>query len=400
MKRAGPELRGAVTARRLAFRAGALAVLAFGLGCGLLLDWSDYTGGNTAAQSSDSGPSDAAQSGDSGATGPSADSSDGDGGDSAGPTADGPTDASPAADAAANADGTTGIAGLVSCGVNQVCAPLPQGWIGPAELFAGSPADALPTCDPQWTTIFDGNSGLQAAAASCEPCSCSPPQGAGCVGPTVSIYADPGCATPCGPNSFELTTVCHATSGCASALISAPAPSDGGACVASGGSPTYDAAVTWSGVVRACAAAAPSQGSCGAGSVCVSLPQPPFERRLCVAAAAQTSPCPLPYTDRVSYFANGFVDTRTCSACGCDPPTGASCSFPSGSGWLLRYIDPTAACFVPGPPVDPAGCIGVGPGGLRLAAAPKFDAGNCAPTGGQAVGSVEPSAAEVFCCTP
>lgn len=296
---------------------------------------------------------------------------------------------------------------LSVCGVDGRCTPvLPSnsGWQGPVELYAGPASDPLPSCGPGYspTPIFEGTGGLTVDPTSCSPCDCSSPVGGGCAPPILTVYSDRNCSTPCGLDGGPPSSSCVAASGCAAFEATAPVPSSLGSCTPSGGTPTYDAAVTWSQAVRACIATGAQSVSCGSDSVCVQSPAAPFPPRVCMMQVGEVASCPgSPYLDRLVYSSKDVIDTRACSACTCASPTGASCSFPTQPPLPgFRFLDP--GCVTPAIPFNvPSDCTPVaGAGGVGLVSSPVFDGGSCAPDGGLPLGAVVPAAIETFCCTP
>ncbi|MGH7293661.1 MAG: hypothetical protein ACRELB_01950, partial [Polyangiaceae bacterium] len=122
------------TARWLAVASCVLGAAAGAMGCSVILDWNDLTGGG-----------------------------DGGAGDSAGDFAvDG---ASPDAKADAPIDGATDDAPAACTGAVQCVPWAPAGWTGPVELFVGT-SGAPPSCPAGYlaTPAFDGHAGLTAPA--------------------------------------------------------------------------------------------------------------------------------------------------------------------------------------------------------------------------------------------
>lgn len=360
--------------------AGAIAATALlAVDCSLVLDWNNYTGADASGG---------------GAFGD---------GSTSGMDAGGGT--------GADAGGATEAGSFgAPCGVapDQRCYPMPPSsdWSGPVELYVGLAGDAVPECGQGYSRaqVFDGYGDMSAADAGCTPCGCSVPQGGACSPPPVALYSDPGCSTPCGaPDASLSTTACVATSGCSNFQVGASTPTPG-SCAATGGTPNYDAAVTWSSVARACVPMTFATQSCGADQFCVPAPTGLFGSRVCIMRVGDQPVCPggLPYADRMVFHTRNVVDTRACSACSCQPATGASCFFPAAFPLPgFRYGDSMCNAF--GVPFGvPSGCQAVTTiaNGLKLATAPILDAGACAADGGQPTGSVIPSVSETFCCTP
>ena len=154
--------------------------------------------------------------------------------------------------------------------------------------------------------------------------------------------------------------------------------------------------VSWLKTAVACQAPASSGGTCGSGAVCSPIPTAPFNVTQCITAIGALE-CPAgPYTQRhIDY--SGIVDNRSCTACACGAPAGATCT---GESWevfggpgncagptttfvgpcvLLSSSDGTTASFIPGTPTGTA---------------------TCPASGGAPIGSAAVGEAETVCCIP
>ncbi len=82
---------------------------------------------------------------------------------------------------------------------------------------------------------------------------------------------------------------------------------------------------------RACGGAAPIAGGCSGNAVCTPSPTMSFSR-VCVLAAGDMT-CPGGSYWKKHVFHQSATDTRDCSACGCDPPSGVTCNGGSVRIW-------------------------------------------------------------------
>lgn len=341
-------------------------------------------------------------------------------GDGAGADADGagsPGDASGPGDGTAAQDAPA----LDLC---AACAPaLPgNGWSGPFEMFqidsivtadgaaleAGSAA--LPTCgqdDPAWDTAIDLHGLPVAPPAECS-CACGSPSDAVCSTPTASYFDDAVCNKSCAGGSTSIGSACTPTeppvAGCENAHLELSTELlDAGACGVEAG--VVRPTMSWQVTARLCAPT-PAIGSsaalgpvCEAG-ICVPATDPVFESGYCVIYAG-TVACPEPgYPVRHTYADGGqpyyadSLDTRGCTACGCGPPAGVSCSLEAGTSTAIE----AGVCVSPMPY---AGCTNVGQETTFVTAAAAPVGGGCTTLaeGGVAFGSVEPTVPYTICCT-
>jgi len=293
-----------------------------------------------------------------------------------------------------NNDGLADCADPICAG--YTCAPAPPaGWTGPALLYTG--AGPVPACATGFpTSTFGGTGALDAPPATCG-CSCSsPPTGASCGIPSVTLYDNDTCT---GSNDIKTpasagTCLQVATTDIWNSAVGAPVPVIGGACTPSNVVVTKPP-TSFSDQALVCAGATP--GLCADPStVCVPKPGAPFGLTACVSHTADI-PCEgSAYTQKHVLYA-GVTDTRDCSACACGAATGISCTgvthlFHGGSCLNLvadsnhdGSCEKSAASEIKSIKFEPTG----GPTG-----------GNCPQTGGQAVGGVTGSGATTVCCMP
>jgi hypothetical protein len=314
-------------------------------------------------------------------------------------------------DAGAASDGSSG-----QC--PGACTPaVPIGWAGPFELYelqansvdggGGPSASAPPACasvgadgGAPWTLSSDLHGSPNASPAACE-CSCGPVSGAVCS-PVANYFSDPACRSLCGRPAIPIPMGCapiYPTGGgpgpCAGAhLALGAAIADAGTCAPA--SSVQVPSPTWFRLARLCASAPMDPGLCPSGT-CVSAPTAGFEDDYCITSPGDT-PCPATgYTvshtsdDAGSSYYTGADDSRGCTPCGCETPSGLSCS-----ANVSTYAD--RAC---GMPIPYSGCMATDPGPMSAQVATAAVGGSCAsvPGGGQPTGSLRATGPYTVCCT-
>ena len=323
-----------------------------------------------------------------------------------------PDESAKACDAGADAAMPDG--GTSSC--DGTCVPIPPagGWEGP-YLLSLSPAGTTPACPEDAPSIaYQGYDGLNAPPASCGACSCSASSG-GCAPPpsfTTSskscgdgsgmitpfdaplawdgsctakdcISPAPTCAHPMSVQSLTAEPVVLTDQGCIPSIVTAQDSS----------------APTWTTTALACAGM-PTKGllCSDPGTMCVaSAATSTFA--MCLYHQSDVS-CPPAYPAKHLVF-SGFDDERACSACACSAPAGSACT-----ATLNVFKDSDGTCSVPllSDPVSSSGqsCFDLMPAGLPLGSKTVTDLayqpGTCVPSGGEPVGTVEPSGPATICC--
>ncbi len=309
--------------------------------------------------------------------------------------------------------GTTVIYVASDAGVkcDGVCVPLPGGstgfypqpflrWDGPAmalPIKKACPSNA-PVPGQSWYSTPD-------PAQPCPTCSCAPPTGVCMLPETVTVSASPMCPSDAGvpfnpPDAWD--------GGCTTNDAIAALECDGGDCSATVGPmlPVDECVpnqsiipklVTWGFVAYSCNGKT-NDGECNdAGEVCV--PQPPKEFNICVSRQGDDSliECPQGYPAR-SVFYVAANDDRGCTACGCDPPQGSTCS-----SLVSLYTDGACSMQIGAVTATSSSsmCVDIPAAsslGSKQASPPTYIPGSCQPNGGKATGTVQPLDPFTFCC--
>jgi hypothetical protein len=133
------------------------------------------------------------------------------------------------------------------------------------------------------------------------------------------------------------------------------------------------------------------QVDCSANQVCAPKPSSPFEGNLCVLRTG-TVDCPAPYINQ-RIVDTGFSDTRGCTPCACNIPSG-----PCTGGITYTGTDPC------GPPNTDAGfqtCFSQadfqGPQWFVTATPPDA---SCSVSGGEPTGGLISTGTATICCLP
>lgn len=298
----------------------------------------------------------------------------------------------------------------------EQCLPLPpSGWDNPGLVYIG-PELQVPPCPTNAPKDgYEGYADLNAPSI-CGACQCKPATGSCGLPATITVSNSAACPND-GPDA-SLTPFdppkgwdggCTATD-----AIDGGQLCDGSPCVESltiapllvredGCAPTQAPITTdppsWGTFTRLCRGQ--PIGSCADnGLVCSPSSAPGF--RACVWRYGEfscSSPELAPYTEKHVFY-DGYQDTRSCSACACDPPTGSTCSSKlsiysdSGCATMPSY---TLSIDSTGPLCDdliPGAALG-----SKSATPPVYMPGVCQPTGGP-MGSAEPIGPSTLCCIP
>lgn len=280
------------------------------------------------------------------------------------------------------------------CRATCVATP-PANWQGPYALYEGmgSPLPTPPDCAHAGAysiDAYDGTGAPQAGPAQCS-CECGAVTGASCGAPAINFYSDGSCTKRCPTASQVIGSTCTVLSvaGCGGLHFTLSPGATSGTCAPAGS--TTLPAIEWQTNVRLCGLpSSPSTSGCEAGRVCAPSTGLPFESAYCVARAGDWA-CPPPYPARRTFYASA-VDSRACSACACEPPTGVQCT-----AAVSTFGDTNCNGGVMMESA-PAACSGAG---IKAAMATGNTAtgGSCAPSGGTPVGTVSPSTPTTICCT-
>jgi len=230
--------------------------------------------------------------------------------------------------------------------------------------------------------------------AECSDCTCDAPTGASCGLGSVEFYQD----TACGELMQTITPLaadqCYTFSvGADDSSIGLDIPITGAACTAAGGVPTLPP-VTWSEQARICSGAVLG-GGCGTGEVCAPRPTDPFEAAHCIVRTGNVN-CPTgPYSVKTLVY-TGIDDTRDCSSCSCEDPTGMSCS-----GTSEIYPQPGCADTPTIQPHNGTTCAMHGTSrSLIFHVSSGPGVGQCSPLGGNATGFAFQTDQVTVCCLP
>jgi hypothetical protein len=303
--------------------------------------------------------------------------------------------------------------------------PVPAGWTGHYALADGTFA-ALPGNCPGSTypnPFYTGYRSPNAAPPQCSACSCDTVQGATCtvdkihvtsatcaevLGGVANCYKGvtpiidgachnlgiPGGLKTCGPPDVPTNTCPAGTQVCNLSVYLDDPVVVGGSCTPSSQTPTITP-FTWSNAARACLPTTEGKG-CANDFACLPNTAAPFGA-VCISKVGDNA-CPAGsgYTTKKVFYDLDPEDTRACTICSCGAPNGLSCTTAittfsdTACAAANSTTDATAsACnsFVNNPAV-----------GSYKSVSTQFMGGSCAPSGGQAIGSVVPQNAVTFCC--
>ena len=295
-----------------------------------------------------------------------------------------------------------------------VCAPIggeSNGWTRAPFLLARPKSNALPPkpCPEKAPNfVFQGHA-MPDQTLACPSCSCAPPTGECLLPETVTASPSPTCPSEAGDAGVSFDPPSAWDGGCTTNDAIANTDCDGGTCVQSVtvGSmfltescapilPVTPKDVKWGILAYTCEGVA--NGTCPyAGDICVPKASDGFA--LCVQHEGDDDvfTCPPGYPNRSVYYLSA-KDARQCAPCKCEPPEGSKCS-----SLVSFYADDACTEQVASVTATNASlmCAEIPPGsplGSKQANPPTYMPGVCKPSGGEAVGSVQPSHPFTFCC--
>jgi hypothetical protein len=289
----------------------------------------------------------------------------------------------------AGATGTTSDSGSAStgsgCEGDAVCVHPPAGW---SRVVALTAADGA--CDATFgNQVAAGVTDVVGADATCG-CTCDAPLGGSCGAGTIHLFNDGGCTMALGDVQASPTCsgpISGAAANTLGATFSAPAATPG-SCTEHLAKSVPPGSATNRKVCELSVAGSP----CGQEGTCAAVPSGALSPAVCVFAEGDR-PCPGgDFTNKTILFRGPVVDTRDCSACGCQTPTDAACSgtgtiFVDGSCGTTKTVV-GAACT----PVTPAGAQSV-------KATVTLSPGTCAIVPSTPTGSFVASDPVTVCCT-
>lgn len=329
------------------------------------------------------------------------------------------------ADAAADAsDGGEADAGSDDGGppADEVCpwACTPTGGAGfgpfPSYVWFGEETDQPPP--PlgawKWTSWVD----VKLKVPTCPTCSCVAPTNSneGCVLPTVWNVESKACqelsspsVTPFDP-PMNWTGSCTSTNPIAEGLMCEGEPCVESfvlqpptiaQCVAASVMPPDGQPVDFLDHTRVIEYVSSSNGpSCSSTSNCIA--PPPTGYNLCLVAneVEVALPCPEGWTDRRTGWRE-VTNTRTCSACTCGAPEGASCTVRASVYANDACTDERGNMMLTS--TDAAQCIDLAVGtalGSKTAEVLAYQPGTCAPSTSEVLGEVTFAHPVTYCCVP
>ncbi len=290
--------------------------------------------------------------------------------------------------------------GEQQCGGDNLCVPVvPNNWVGPALLFESDSAGSLKECpDEAPATILSAFAGLEAEQASCD-CDCGTPTDTSC-GPVVLEYfgGDPICGGP------ALQEYPLAAEGSCLSLLDYPSghywdvPNPGVVGGECSPMPTTEVpAASWATHSVLCGEPLFAEGSCPADEQCVADLTGSKSARVCIAQEG-THECPSGgFTDRFVRF-ESFTDTRACSECSCESPTG-TCGG-TVSIWSQLGCSDSPVAFASLHEIG-AGCEASAFG--ADSAYVSFSGSNdtsCAPSTPSSTGDAQAGSPTTLCCLP
>ncbi len=298
-------------------------------------------------------------------------------------------------------------------GAGYLCQTIPAGWSGPLALYTGDYSKSPPACDTLYPNAFLTAYLDPSVPAGCQ-CTCGGATGVTCGGPQATLYAAASCgsgnAVTLDFSTFNSGDCVHFTQPADAGAFTSTSANVTSAVTATGGSCSPNPVVVtkpdpWKLKARGCTPPTPptpGASGCTGSSSCVAPAASAFNKGTCIYKDGDVA-CPSPsvFTNKTVVYDNTpSSDTRDCSACQCDAPSG-NCS---------GKVELWAA----------NGCVGtpdatVTYGGASPQCGPFASTNDvfshfltdttqttvtcpASPSGGQPTGSVTPANPTTFCC--
>ena len=279
------------------------------------------------------------------------------------------------------------------CAARECLPVAPDGWTGPTALRVGASLPA--SCDGAYgEQAARGGTAVNAPAATCSACSCTPMTPGCATFVDMLATADPACG--------GASRVLNVTSPCsdvmaspelagASAGLKLRVPAGTPSCAPSAQNPTK-AAPGWQLEVQACEPGAdPVRGGCAREQVCA--PKRPGDASSCIVRTGDHA-CPAGGYSERRLFYTAIEDTRSCSACNC----AQDCSY----GFKVHPAGDTTCTQAPVVALaGPGTCSAVAPTNQSVRVALVLNGtGACAQGGGQPTGAATAGGVTTACCMP
>lgn len=316
---------------------------------------------------------------------------------------------------------------LIDCKDTADCADyacvnsIPNGWTGYFQLYEGTVAGD-PGCSLGFPMdAYSGNFNLNAPPANCNACLCGAPQGQVCTPPSLINVLDCPCGgQPTVPLPLTMPAgwgTCQSAQGgmggyyyaggkllcgpdmmqpCNQAVSSDVPTVSGGFCASTGGGGMVPPAA-WDGFAHACNGALTTGKGCNLGQTCLPKPKAPNLAQICIKRSGDFN-CPAGQFSQKHVYYDDFTDSRGCSSCSCDSPSGATCA-----GNITIYADSFLdTCTSPDGTFAAGTCMNLvgnpNAGNSKFTQTSPPSGGSCSPVGGQPIGVATKTFPQTFCC--
>lgn len=285
------------------------------------------------------------------------------------------------------------------CGSFECTDPAPGGWEGYYRINTKAYPNMAPSMCPDGlppSPFFDTPS-----PGGCTACTCGAWGNAACAPPTLQCYTN---ANNCMGNQLIDLTGLTADGACfnvpnipmnparSCTLTALASVKDSGSCPPSGGALMFPE--PWANQDDVCGQPIGGGSGCAGGQVCVPSGAGDYSGPVCIRKMGQHA-CPAGFPTKIE-AATGENDDRACNACQCGV-SGVTCT---GGGYTVHDQDNCGGSNVA---VNAMACVVVtnqldGDTGAISGTTPAPANGTCAPSGGEASGSVMPQGVVTFCC--